>query len=260
MNKRIIVKVGTSTLTHETGSLNLERLDHLVRVLSELMNRGHEVILVTSAAIAVGVSALCRDRAGFGLPEKQAAAAVGQIRLMHLYDKLFAEYGYKAAQILLSRDNLAAPERRASLLDTIGTLLQWRVVPIINENDSVCPEEIQSGQGIFGDNDTLSAAVAGLVSAELLVLLTDIDGLYTGNPRKDGDAVRIERVSEITEAIRNGSGDAGSARGRGGMLSKLEAAEIALENGFDMVIAPGKDPEILYDVMAGKPVGTLFRR
>lgn len=258
--KRIVVKVGTSTLTHETGALNLDRLDRLARTLSDLMNRGQEVILVTSGAIAVGVSAIRKDRSGFGVPEKQAAAAIGQSRLMHIYDKLFAEYGHSVAQILLSKDYLSTPERRRPLLDTIGTLLQWKVLPIINENDSVCVEEIFSGKGIFGDNDTLSAAVAELLEAQLLVLLTDIDGLYTGDPRKDPGASRLARVSEITGALREGSGGAGSNRGTGGMLSKLEAAEIALRAGFDMVIALGKKPEALYDIVEGKPVGTLFRR
>ena len=260
IHKRIVVKVGTSTLTHENGELNLERLERLVRALSELMNRGHEVILVTSGAIAVGVSALGRDRSGFGVPEKQAAAAVGQSRLMHIYDKLFAEYGHSLAQILLSRYNLSAQEQRVPLLNTIETLLEWRVLPIINANDAVHPEEILSGQGIFGDNDTLSAAVAALAGAGLLILLTDIDGLYTGDPRKDPGASLIGHVSKITGALREGSGGAGSSRGRGGMLSKLDAAETALREGFDMVVALGKNPEVLYDIIEGKPVGTLFRK
>lgn len=259
--KRVVVKVGTSTLTHDTGRLHLERLDMLARTLSDLQNGGAEMILVTSGAIGAGVSALGLAAKPSALREKQAAAAVGQCRLMHLYDKLFAEYGRSVAQILLTRADVDDPERKGNLLAAFEALLEWGVLPVVNENDSVSPEEIEAEHTrIFGDNDTLSAVVAALVNADLLVLLSDIDGLYTGDPRHDPGARLIPHVGRITQAMRDTAGGAGSSRGTGGMLTKLSAGQIALDGGFSMCIANGAEPRILYDIMAGKDVGTLFRK
>lgn len=259
--RRIVVKVGTSTLTHPSGKLFLERIDKLARVVSDVQNAGHKVVLVTSGAIGVGVSAIGLPRRPEELKYKQAAAAIGQCRLMHLYDKLFGEYGRVVSQILLSRPDTDIPERRENLLRTFEALLEWDVLPIVNENDSVSPEEIESARSkIFGDNDTLSAIVARLIRADLLVLLTDIDGLYDADPHQNPGARLVPRVSEITPALRQASGGAGSARGTGGMQTKLAAAEIALECGFDMVVANGASPSLLAEIVAGKDVGTLFRR
>jgi glutamate 5-kinase len=233
-------------------------MDKLVRVLSDLKSSGVEVLLVTSGAIGAGLAALKKER-----PKKtcgkQAAAAVGQCRLMHIYDKLFAEYNYNVAQILVTRRDLKSIKRNGAILRMLETLLKWTVVPIINENDSVSQEEIRtSQQNVFGDNDTLSALVAKLVKADLLVLLTDIDAFYTADPKSDPKAERIPRVSDVTDKLKLSSGGAGSARGTGGMLTKLEAAEIALAEGFPMVVAHGGDPKILYQVLRGEDVGTLF--
>lgn len=258
--KRIVVKVGTSTLTHPSGRLHLERLDKLVCVLSDLKNRGMEVILVTSGAIGTGVAALNLGGRPESLSGKQAAAAVGQCRLMHIYDKLFAEYGHTVAQVLVTRHDLTVPERSGALLDTFQTLFSWGALPIVNENDSVSPEEIQQGQRISGENDTLSALTAALVHAELLVLLTDNDGFYTNDPRTDPNAKKIARITEITDEIRAGSGGAGSARGSGGAATKLAAAEIAFKHNFPMVVAHGADPNVLYAILRGEDVGTVFAR
>lgn len=258
--RRVVIKVGTSTLTHDTGRINLNRLEKLARAISELQNSGIEPILVTSGAISVGVSVLGFSSRPDKLREKQAAAAVGQCRLMHIYDKLCSEYGQRVSQILLSREDVGNPSRAKMLLNTIETLISWNTLPIINENDSVSPEEIESGSGVFGDNDTLSAEVARLVHADLLILLTDIDGLYSGDPRIDPDAELINRVSCLTDNILSGASGAGTARGTGGMQTKLAAASIALNSGFDMVIASGVDPLILFDIVDGKSIGTLFRR
>jgi glutamate 5-kinase len=255
--KRIVVKIGTASLTHPAGGLNFERLDKFARVLSDLKNSGREVILVTSGAVGAGTAALHMDRPD-SLSGKQAAAAVGQCRLMHVYDKLFAEYGHTVAQILVTRHDLTDAGRNDPLLETFRTLLSWGVLPIVNENDSVSPDEFQPGQTVSGENDTLSALVAALTGADLLVLLSDYDGFYTADPRTDPGAKRIPRVSAITDEIRAYSGGAGTVKGTGGMTTKLAAAEIALGKGFPMVIAHGKDPEILYDVLRGKDVGTIF--
>ena len=258
--QKIVVKVGTSTLTHANGSSNLERMDQLIRAISELMNAGREVILVSSGAISVGGSRMKRAERPTLLREKQAAAALGQVTLMHLYDKLAAEYGHPVAQILLTAHDLSEPERRDNLHNTFETLLSWGVLPVVNENDSVSPEEIESSQTrLFGDNDTLSARVAALVQADLLVLLTDIPGLYDSDPRKNPAAKLVERVTEITPELRAGTSGAGTSRGTGGMQTKLSAGELAMENGIDMFIAHGENPMTLLDVVYGrKPVGTLF--
>ncbi len=255
--KRIVVKVGTSTLTYDNGELHLRNMERLVSVLSDIKNSGAEVVLVSSGAIGVGVSRLKMPYRPAELRLKQAAAAVGQCRLMHLYDKMFAEYNKIVAQILLTREDVDNGEREESLKSTFLALLAQNAIPIVNENDSVSSSEIQGVHG-FGDNDTLSAVVAVLCEADLLVLLSDIDGLYTGNPRTDKDAKIISRVDEITGDIIAVAGGAGSSRGTGGMHTKIEAAKIATENGIDMVITNGAYPERLYDIIEGKSVGTFF--
>ena len=257
--QRIVVKVGTSTLTHDSGSLDLCSMEHLVRTLSDLCGMGHEVILVTSGAIAVGTDKL-------GLPErpkelrmKQAAAAVGQCRMMHIYDKLFSEYNRSMAQILLTGDDVDEPDRAKHLSNTFSALLEMGVIPVVNENDSVSSAEIETGHHkVLGDNDTLSAIVAGLCHADLLVLLSDIDGLYDADPKVHQDAKLLHQVTELTSDILNMAGGAGTWRGTGGMATKLSAADIAMKHGFDMVITNGAQVENLYGIVKGEDIGTRF--
>ena len=257
--QRIVVKVGTSTLTHDSGSLDLRSMEHLVRTLSDLHGMGHEVILVSSGAIAVGTAKLALPERPKELRMKQAAAAVGQCRMMHIYDKLFSEYNRSMAQILLTGDDVEDPVRAEHLRSTFSALLEMGVIPVVNENDSVSSAEIESGHHkVFGDNDTLSAIVAELCGADLLVLLSDIDGLYTADPRKNADATLISEVHELTPEILALAGKAGSSRGTGGMETKLRAAGIATASGCDMIIANGASPELLYDIFDGKAVGTRF--
>ncbi|MBQ3069502.1 MAG: glutamate 5-kinase [Clostridia bacterium] len=253
--KRLVVKVGTSTLTHSSGHLNLRRIDELVKVLSDLKNAGIEIVLVSSGAVGVGVGELGLSERPQTLGGKQAAAAVGQCALMYMYDKEFAEYGHVTAQVLLTRDGVEDPVRRQNIINTLDCLLGYRALPIINENDTVSTEEIE-----FGDNDTLSAMVAVLVKADGLVLLTDIDGLYTADPRKHPDAKRIDRVTAIDEELLSLAGGAGSNRGTGGMLTKLHAAQIAMDASIPTIVMDGSHPSRLYDVIEGKPCGTLFVR
>lgn len=252
--KRMVVKVGTSTLTYENGKLNLGRIDKLARTIADIKNRGTEVVLVSSGAIGVGVGKLGLKERPTLTREKQAAAAVGQCELMYLYDKMFSEYGYKTGQVLLTRDVIDIPERKENVTNTFNTLLDMHVVPVVNENDAVSVDEI-----VIGDNDTLSAVVSIITGADLLVILTDIDGLYDKDPRKNSDAIRISEVGEITEAIREISGGAGTTRGTGGMYTKVLAAERALEHGIATVVCNGDNPTILYDIIEGKDVGTLFK-
>lgn len=251
--KRVVVKVGTSTLTYENGKLNLRRIEQLVRVLADLKNRGLEVILVSSGAIGVGVGKLGLKHKPSITMEKQAAAAVGQCELMYLYDKIFSEYGYSAAQVLLTKDVIQNNERKQNVINTFITLLKMNVVPVVNENDAISVEEIE-----FGDNDTLSAVVATLTDSELLVILTDIDGLYTDNPRENPEAKLISDVYEITEDTKKIAGGAGSNRGTGGMITKVMAAEIAAAAGISTSVCDGEDPRILYRLFDGENVGTLF--
>ncbi len=253
--RRIVVKVGTSTLTYETGKLNLKRIECLVRVLSDLKNRDKQVILVTSGAIGVGVGKMGLEQKPKTIRGKQAAAAVGQCELMHLYDKFFSEYNHTVAQILLTKDVVEVTQRRQNAVNTFDMLLKMGVIPIVNENDTVAIEEIAC---TFGENDTLSAIVSELIGADLLVNLSDIKGLYEADPKSNPDAKLIPVVPEITDRIRNLAGGAGSARGTGGMCSKISAAEIACNAGVNMIIASGEDPSILYDIVEGKQVGTLF--
>lgn len=250
---RIVVKVGTSTLAHATGHLNIRRVEELCRVLSDLKNAGHQVILVSSGAIGMGVGKLGLKTRPTDMPGKQAAAAVGQCELMYTYDKLFGEYNHTVAQILLTGEDVENAERRLNATNTLSRLIELGALPIINENDTVATHEIS-----VGDNDTLAAIVAECAAAELLVLLTDIDGLYTADPRKEKGAKLISHVDGVTPEIMSLAGGEGSSLGTGGMATKLRAAKMANEAGIDMVIANGKEPECLYDIIAGKDVGTRF--
>lgn len=250
---RIVIKIGTSTLTHENGSTNLRRIEALCRIVSDIMNSGEEIILVSSGAIGMGVGKLGLRSRPSDIAGKQACAAVGQCELMYEYDKLFGEYNHTVAQILLTAPDLSCDDRREKFENTVERLLEYKVLPIINENDTVATEEI-----VFGDNDTLAAKVAVTVGADLLILLSDIDGLYTADPRKDKSATLISEVKEITEDISALAGKAGSDRGTGGMETKIHAAKIATDSGCDMIIANGSSPELLYSIIEGKSVGTRF--
>ena len=250
---RIVVKVGTSTLAHPTGRLNIQRMEKLCKVLSDLKNMGHEIILVSSGAIAMGFGKLNLSERPKDVPTKQASAAVGQCELMYTYDKLFSEYRHTVAQILLTADDIADPVRHENFQNTIQRLLELDAIPIVNENDTVSVAEF----GI-GDNDTLSAIVATSVHADLLVLLSDIDGLYTADPHKDPDAACIELVPEITDEILRLADGKGSELGTGGMKTKLSAAKIVTKAGTDMIIANGAEVEKLYALLDGKSIGTRF--
>lgn len=258
LKKRIVVKVGTSTLTHEGGTLNFRSFDALARVLSDIQNCGAEVVLVSSGAIAVGAHKLLMNERPKEMRFKQAAAAVGQCELMHLYDKFFGEYGKTVGQILLTGDDIELPEKKQNLINTFNALMEMGIIPIVNENDSVSYTEIESEHKVFGDNDTLSAVVAVLCNADVLVLLTDIDGLFDGNPHENSDARLIREVRVIDDDICSLAGGSESSVGTGGMITKLKAAQLATENGINMIIANGATPEILYDIMEEKPAGTLF--
>lgn len=247
---RVVVKVGTSTLAHETGKLNIKRTSELCRVLSDLKNAGNEVILVSSGAIGMGVGKLSLKEKPKDIPTKQAAAAVGQCELMYTYDRTFTEYGHTVAQILLTGSDFSAKDRHENFNNTLSRLLELDVLPIINENDTIATEEIK-----VGDNDTLSALVAASVGAELLVILSDVDGLYSADPHKDENATLIERVDGMPEELFSLAGDVGSALGTGGMKTKLKAAKLCMESGCDMVIANGEKPELLYDIVSGKAGG-----
>ena len=251
---RIVVKVGTSTLAHSTGRLNIRHTEQLVKVLSDLKNEGHEVILVSSGAIGMGVGKLSLPTRPKDTTTKQACAAVGQCELMYTYDRLFSAYDHTVAQILLTGVDVEHTERRVNIQNTLTRLLELGALPIINENDSVATDEITS----IGDNDTLAAIVACCAKADLLVLLSDIDGLYTANPHTHTDAKLIPLVEEITPEVMALADGAGSALGTGGMATKLNAAQLCLEAGVDMVIANGARMEALYDIVEGKNVGTRF--
>ncbi|MBQ8000772.1 MAG: glutamate 5-kinase [Ruminococcus sp.] len=253
---RIVVKVGTSTLTYDNGKVNLRRIDKLCKVLSDLHNQGKEIILVSSGAIGVGVGKMGLPKKPDSTPEKQALAAIGQCELMFMYDKLFGEYNNMVAQVLLTRDAVDSEHKKENVLNTFNTLLSMGIIPIVNENDTVAIDELEGHN--FGDNDMLSAIVAKLVGADALVILTDIDGLYDSDPRKNKDAKRLERVERITEDIENMAGGTGSNRGTGGMTTKLQAAKYVTESGIDCYVICGDDPQHIYDVTDGKSVGTLF--
>ena len=250
---RVVIKVGTSTLTHKTGNLNIRHVEILCRVLSDLKNAGHELIFVSSGAIGMGVGKLSLGSRPTDMPTKQAAAAVGQCELMYTYDRLFSEYNHTVAQILITGEDMNHADRYENFRNTLHRLLELGALPIINENDTVSTAEIA-----VGDNDTLGAIVAKGAEAELLVLLTDIDGLYTADPRNDPNAKLIEQVRTIDDRILALGGEKGSSLGTGGMATKLSAAQIAVGAGCDMIIANGADPRILYRIADGEKVGTRF--
>ncbi len=250
---RIVIKVGTSTLAHSTGRLNIRRVDELVKVMSDLKNSGHEVILVSSGAIGMGAGKLSLKEKPSDIPTKQAAAAVGQCELMYTYDKLFSEYNHTVAQLLLTGSDFKNEERHLNFTNTMMRILELGVLPVINENDTVATDEIS-----VGDNDTLSALVAESINADILVLMSDIDGLYTADPHKDPTASLIPEIKELTPEIMALGGGAGSSLGTGGMKTKLHAAEICTASGTDMIITNGQHPNVLYDIAEGKPVGTRF--
>jgi glutamate 5-kinase len=250
---RIVVKVGTSTLAHSTGCINIRHVEELCKVLSDLKNAGHEVILVSSGAIGMGIGKLSLKEKPTDMPTKQAAAAVGQCELMYAYDKLFSEYNHTVAQILLTGLDLEDPTRYHNIKNTMNRLLELNVLPIINENDTVNTDEIS-----VGDNDTLGAIVAVSMHADLLILLSDIDGLYTADPHKDKNAILLSEITEITPEIESLGGGSGSSLGTGGMATKLAAAKRCVARGTDMVIANGSSPSVLYDIIDGKKVGTRF--
>lgn len=251
--KRVVVKVGSSSIAYSTGKLNLYQIESLVRQLSDLHNQGKDVLLVTSGAIGAGVGKLGLAGRPKTIPGKQAAAAVGQGILMHIYEKFFSEYGVTAGQVLLTREDFTDRRRFLNARNTLHALLQYGVIPVINENDTVAVDEIK-----LGENDTLSALVAGLVDAELLILLSDIQGLYTADPRKDSQARLIREVKEITPEIESLAGGAGSKLGTGGMATKISAARIAAHSGISTVLACAGEKDIVLKVVAGEQVGTLF--
>ncbi len=250
---RIVVKVGTSTLAHPTGHMNIRRIEQLCKVISDLKNAGHEMVLVSSGAIGMGVGKLSLSERPRDIPTAQAAAAVGQCELMYTYDKLFSEYNHTVAQILLTGSDIDHEDRRQNFRNTIFRLLEMNALPIINENDTVATDEIA-----IGDNDTLAAIVSREINAGLLVLLSDIDGLYTADPRRNSGARLISRVEKITPEIMALGEGHGSSLGTGGMITKLRAAQIVTEAGTDMIIANGEHPDVLYDIMDGSPAGTRF--
>ena len=257
--KRIVVKVGTSTLTYESGKVNFERIDILTKVLSKMADQGKEIVLVTSGAIGVGVAKLKLDERPRTVEEKQATAAVGQCELMHIYSQYFEKYGHIVGQILLTNDVVGNDYSKRNVVNTFETLLQKGIIPIVNENDSVSVDEIgDDDKKIFGENDTLSAIVSKLIKADLLIILSDIDGFYDSDPRKNSQAKMIETVYEITPEIEKCAGGVGTKRGTGGMATKLSAAKIATESGVNMVLASGNSPEIIAEIISGKEIGTLF--
>lgn len=249
---KIVVKVGTSTLAHPTGMLNIRRVAELCRVLSDLKNAGHQIILVSSGAIGMGIGKLSLPERSHDVPTKQAAASVGQCELMYTYNKEFAEYNHTVAQILLTVLDIQDEQHRINFQNTMNRLLQLGALPVINENDSVATEELEI------DNDTMGALVAISVQADLLVLLSDIEGLYTADPHKDPKAQLIHDVLTLTPEIIALAGGEGSSLGTGGMATKLKAASMVNAEGIDMIIANGAKPELLYDIIDGKPVGTRF--
>ena len=252
--KRVVVKIGSSSLNYgETGNLNFTKLEHLVRELCNLRNRGMDVCLVSSGAIAVGRQTLGMDERPKDISTKQACAAVGQARLMMIYQRLFAEYNQVAGQVLMTKNTMVNPVSRENAKNTFDELFRLGAIPIVNENDTVSTYEMQ-----FGDNDTLSAILASLIGADLLFLLSDIDGLFTDDPHKNPDAHLIETVPVIDAHILSLAGDKGSALATGGMVTKLHAAQIATAAGCEMVIANGEKPEVLYDIVDGRRAGTRF--
>ncbi|MCM1544275.1 MAG: glutamate 5-kinase [Ruminococcus sp.] len=252
--KRIVIKVGTSTLTYETGKMNIRRMIKLCSVLADLHNSGIDIVLVTSGAIGVGVGKLGLAERPQDIPGRQAAATVGQCELMFMYDKFFGEYGQKVGQLLVTKSDFENDERRANLTNTFEKLFEYGAIPIVNENDSVATEEI-----VYGDNDSLSAIVAALINADGLIILTDIDGLFDSNPMENPEARLIPVVDRIDDGIKALAGGAGSNRGTGGMITKIHAAEIANNAGIPTVVMNGTAPQDIYKLIDGRQIGTIFR-
>lgn len=252
--KRIVIKVGTSTLTHKTGRLNIRRMERLVKTLADIQNSGREIILVSSGAIGLGMSKMGLRERPKDTPMKQACAAVGQCELMYMYDKLFGEYNLNVAQILLTRYILETP-RKNNVENTFYKLIEHNIIPVVNENDTVAIDELELA---VGENDSLAAHVGMFCHADLLIIMSDIDGFFDGDPRSNPDAKLIPVVDKIDDRIRSLAGDAVSGLGSGGMITKINAAEIAMDAGFDMAIINGRNPDILYDLFDGKQVGTIF--
>lgn len=252
--KRIVIKVGTSTLTHKTGRLNIRRMEKLVKVISDIQNSGRQVTLVSSGAIGLGMGKMGMQNRPDETPLKQACAAVGQCELMYIYDKLFGNYNITVAQILLTKYILDTP-RKNNVVNTFEQLFARGVIPVVNENDTVAIDELELE---FGENDTLAAHVAQFSDSDMLIILSDIDGFYDANPKIDPNAKLIPMVTEINDDIRKLAGDAVSGLGTGGMITKINAAEMAMNAGIDMAILNGRNPDILYDLFDGKQVGTIF--
>lgn len=255
--QRIVVKVGTSVLTHDNGKMNFGRMDRLAMVLSELMNEDKEVVLVSSGSIGVGMGKFSFRKRPAGMGMKQALAAIGQCELMNIYSRLFATYNQTVAQILLTRHDLDDDMKKTNVMNTFKSLFDLGVIPIVNENDTVSVDEIKSLL-MFGDNDTLSAVVSKLVGADLLIILSDIDGLFDSNPRENKECHLISTVEKIDDSLKKCAGGSGTRRGTGGMVTKISAAEIVTAIGTDMVIANGADPAVIMDIINGEEVGTLF--
>ena len=253
--KRVVVKLGSSTLTHRTGRLNIRRVEQLVKNLADLQNAGHELIIVSSGSIALGVAKLGLMERPKDTPMKQACAAVGQCELMYLYDKLFSDYGLTVAQGLLTK-YILLEDRRVNVQNAIEKLIEQGVITIVNENDTVAIDELELE---VGENDSLAATVASIAHADLLIIMSDIDGLYDSDPRKNPDAKLIPVVEEITDGIRELAGGAGTKLGTGGMITKINAAEIAVNNGMDMIIINGKNPDNLYWLFEEGKLGTMFK-
>lgn len=251
---KVVIKIGTSTLTHKTGKINIKNTEKLCKIISDIKNQGNEIIIVSSGAIAMGVGKLSLNSKPTDIPTKQACASIGQCELMYFYDKMFSEYNHTISQILITRDDFSHEDRHQNFTNTLNRLLQLGVMPIINENDTISTNEIK-----VGDNDTLSAHVAKSISADLLIILSDIDGLYTADPRKDKNAKLIELVEEINDETLSFGDGAGSQLGTGGMKTKLEAAKICTQSGSDMIIINGQNPDLLYDCFSDKQVGTKFK-
>lgn len=250
---RCVIKIGTSTLAYSNGNLNIRRVEELCKIISDIKNAGHEIILVSSGAIGMGVGKLKLSARPEDIPTKQACAAIGQCELMYTYDKIFSEYHHTVAQLLITNEDVKDARRYENFRNTLFRLMELKALPIINENDTVATDEI-----VIGDNDTLSAIVAKSVKADLLILLSDIDGLYTSDPRKDEHAVLIPIVKEVNEALYEIAKGKGSSLGTGGMVTKLNAAKLCLENGIELIIANGSRPYNIYDIFDDKQVGTKF--
>lgn len=253
--KRVVIKLGTSTLTHKTGRLNIRRVEKLVKVIADIYNAGNEIIIVSSGSIGLGMSKLGMTERPKDTPSKQACAAVGQCELMYMYDKQFSEYSLTVAQLLLTK-YILIEDRRKNVENALEKILRLGVIPIVNENDTVAIDELELE---VGENDSLAATVASIAKADLLIIMSDIDGLYDKDPHENPDARLIPEVDEITDEIRQLAGGAGTKLGTGGMITKINAAEIAVNNGIDLIIVNGREPENLYKIFDGCVVGTRFR-